>query len=120
MICIFERPPHELPRLVRCVGRLRGGCFWLESWTTPTIPPDPQYREPMPEDLVSQRCAWPQACRAMATASIDSTYCVGSGLSWKPIAAAFRFSAFNTLAFTLASYSSIDCVTYSWPYLSIR
>jgi hypothetical protein len=48
------------------------------------------------------------------------TYCVGSGLSWKPSAAAFRFSAFNTLAFTLASYSSIDCVTYSWPYLSIR
>ncbi len=48
------------------------------------------------------------------------TYCVGSGLSWKPIAAAFRFSAFNILAFTLASYSSIDCVTYSWPYLSIR
>ena len=48
------------------------------------------------------------------------TYCVGSGLSSKPIAAAFRFSAFNILAFTLASYSSIDCVTYSWPYLSIR
>jgi hypothetical protein len=34
-------PPHELPRLVRSVGRLRGGCFWLECWTTPTIPPDP-------------------------------------------------------------------------------
>ncbi len=49
--------PHELPGLVRCVWRLRGGCFWLECWTTPTIPPDPQYREPMPEDLVSQRCA---------------------------------------------------------------
>jgi len=49
--------PHELPGLVRCVWRLRGGCFWLECWTTPKIPPDPQYREPMPEDLVSQRCA---------------------------------------------------------------
>ena len=49
--------PHELPRLVRSVGRPRGCCFWLESWTTPTIPPGPQYREPMPEDLVSQRCA---------------------------------------------------------------
>ena len=47
------------------------------------------------------------------------TYCVGSGLSWKPIAAAFRRSAFNMLAFILASYSSIDSVTYSWPYLSI-
>ena len=35
-------------------------------------PLDPKYREPMPEDLVSQRCAWPQACRAMATASIHS------------------------------------------------
>src|SRR5208337_3934707 len=22
-------PPHELPGLVRCVWRLRGGCFWL-------------------------------------------------------------------------------------------
>lgn len=48
------------------------------------------------------------------------SYGVGSGLSSKPSAAAFRFSAFNTLAFTLASYSAIDCVTYSWPYLSIR
>jgi hypothetical protein len=65
-------PPHELPRLVRCVGRLRGGCFWLECWTTPTISPNPKYREPMPEDLVTERCAWPKACRAMATASIDS------------------------------------------------
>ena len=55
----------------------------------------------------------------MATASIDSLYCVGIGLSWKPIAAAFRCSAFNILAFILASYSSIDWVTYSWPYLSI-
>ena len=54
---LIRLSPHELPRLVRSVGRLRGGCFWLESWTTPTIPPDPQYREPMPEDLVSQRCA---------------------------------------------------------------
>src|SRR5271165_4807279 len=69
---IIQCPPHELPRLVRSVGRLRGGCFWLECWTTPIIPPDPKYREPMPEDLVSQRCAWPQACRAMATASIHS------------------------------------------------
>jgi len=47
------------------------------------------------------------------------TYSVGSGLSWKPIAAAFRFSVFNMLAFIWASYSSIDWVTYSWPYLSI-
>ena len=29
-------------------------------------------------------------------------------------------TAFKMLAFTLAWYSSIDCVTYSWPYLSIR
>ena len=47
------------------------------------------------------------------------TYWVGIGVSWKPIAATFRFSAFNMLAFVSASYSSIDCVTYSWPYLSI-
>ena len=48
------------------------------------------------------------------------SYCVGNGLSCKPMAAAFRFSDFKMLAFTLASYSAIDCVTYSWPYLSIR
>ena len=47
------------------------------------------------------------------------TYFVGSGLSWKPIAAAFRFSVSSILAFIWASYSSIDWVTYSWPYLSI-
>ena len=46
-------------------------------------------------------------------------YDVGSGVSWKPIAAAFRFSALSILASTLAWYSSIPCVTYSWPYLSI-
>ena len=95
-------------------------CFCLECWAILTIPPGPQYRQPMPEDLVS-------AALCMATGlSHDGdrldrvTYCVGSGLSWKPIAAAFRFSAFNILALTLASYSAIDCVTYSWPYLSIR
>ena len=63
-------PPHELPRSVRCVGQLRGGWFWLECWTTPTISPGPKRRESMPEDLFSQRYPWPQACRAMATASI--------------------------------------------------
>ena len=40
-------------------------------------------------------------------------YGVGSGVSWKPIAAAFRFSALSRLASTLAWYSSIPCVTYS-------
>ena len=64
--------PHELPRLARGVWRLRGVCFWLECGTTLTIPPGPQDREPMPEDEVSQRCAWPPACRATATASIVS------------------------------------------------
>ena len=46
-------------------------------------------------------------------------YLLGTGLSWKPIAAAFRSSTFNMLAFSLASYSSIDWVTYSSPCLSI-
>jgi hypothetical protein len=46
-------------------------------------------------------------------------YGVGIGVSWKPIAAALRSSTFNILAFILASYSSIDWTTYSWPYLSI-
>ena len=67
-----SKAPHELPRSVRCVGRLRGGCFWLECWTIPPISPGPKRRESMPEDLFSQRYAWPQACRAMATASIHS------------------------------------------------
>ena len=52
-------PPHELSRLVRSVGRLRGGCFWLECWTTPTIPPDPSIANRCRRILVSQRCAWP-------------------------------------------------------------
>ena len=46
-------------------------------------------------------------------------YWLGSGLSWNPIAAAFRSSTFNRLSFILASYSSIDWVTYSSPCLSI-
>ena len=116
---IVQCPPHELPRLVRSVGRLRGGCFWLECWTMPTTPLTPS---------ITNRCRriWFSALCMATGLSRDGdrldrlTYCVGSGLSSKPSAAAFRFSAFNTLAFTLASYSSIDCVTYSWPYLSIR
>jgi hypothetical protein len=46
-------------------------------------------------------------------------YSVGIGLSWNPIAAAFRCSALNVLAFILTSYSSIDWTTYSSPCLSI-
>ncbi len=46
-------------------------------------------------------------------------YYVVIGVSSKPSIAAFRFRDFNMLAFAFASYSSIDCVTYSWPYLSI-
>ena len=48
-----------------------------------------------------------------------STYSVGSGLNWKPIAAAFRLIESSILALIWASYSSIDWVTYSSPYLSI-
>jgi hypothetical protein len=44
---------------------------------------------------------------------------VGIGVNSKPIALALRSSTLNILAFILASYSSIDWVTYSWPYLSI-
>jgi len=32
------------------------------------------------------------------------------------MSAAFRFSVFNILALGLASYASVDCVTYFWPY----
>jgi len=39
------------------------------------------------------------------------SYSVASGLNWKPIAFAFRFSVSSTLALILASYSSIDWVT---------
>ena len=46
-------------------------------------------------------------------------YCVAMGVSWKPIAFALRCSALKRLAVILASYSSIDWRTYSWPCLSI-
>src|SRR5208337_4051412 len=38
---ILERPPHELQPCVGGVGRLRGGCLWLECSTTPTTPLTP-------------------------------------------------------------------------------
>jgi hypothetical protein len=112
-------PPHELPRLVRSVWRLRGGCFWLERWNTPTMPPRP----PVPR---TDAGGFGFSALCMTTGlSRDGdrldppTYCGDSGLSWKPSAAAFRFSDFKMLACTLASYSAMDCVTYSCPYLSI-
>ena len=46
-------------------------------------------------------------------------YSIGSGLSWNPMAFAFRSSALNILAFILTAYSSIDWTTYSSPRLSI-
>ena len=46
-------------------------------------------------------------------------YGLGTGLSWNPIAIAFRSNDFNQLVFIFASYSAIDWVTYSSPYLSI-
>jgi hypothetical protein len=112
-------PPHELPRLLRCVRRLRGGCFRLECSTTRTIPPTPVPRTDAGGFGFSALCMTTGLSRNGNR--LDSlTYCVGSGLSWKPSIAAFRFSDLRMLAVTLASYSSIDCVTYSWPYLSIR
>ena len=120
MICIFERPPHELPCLAQFCGATARRLFLARVLDDTDNPPKPP---------VSQTDAGGFGFSALCMTTglsrggdrLDPlTYCVGSGLSWKPIAAAFRFSAFNTLAFTLASYSSIDCVTYSWPYLSIR
>ncbi len=112
------RPPHELPACLSGVGGLRESCFWLDCRAILTIPPYPQGREAMPGDRFFQRCAWPPACRD--DGRLDPlSYWAGSGLSWKPSAAAFRSSALNMLALVLASYSSIDWVTYSWPYLSI-
>jgi hypothetical protein len=82
------------------------------------IPPTPTWRTD----------AWGVACSALCVARglsrggdcLDRlSYRAGKGVSSKPIAAAFRWRTFNILAFSLASYSSIDCVTYSWPYLSI-
>jgi hypothetical protein len=46
-------------------------------------------------------------------------YSIGSGLSWNPMAFAFRSSALNILALILTAYSSIDWTTYSSPCLSI-
>ena len=111
--------PMNSPRLVRSVGRLREGCFRLECWTTPTIPPTPS---------IANRCRriWflsvvhghRPVARWRPPRSTHLLRGQRTELEAQP-AAAFRFSAFNILACTLASYSSIDCVTYSWPYLSI-
>ena len=46
-------------------------------------------------------------------------YRLGRGLSPKPRAAAFRSNTLSIFALIFASYSSIDWVTYSSPYLSI-
>ena len=53
--------------------------------------------------------------RAVATASITD-YCVGSGLSRGP-ARRLPLRRLRRMAFTLASYCSMDCMTYR-PYLT--
>ena len=45
-------------------SRIQGGLLpdfsrarWIDEWTTGTLPPNPQHRGRMPEELVPQRCA---------------------------------------------------------------
>ena len=114
----MKSPPHELPEGLGLTGGLNIGRFAFESGTEGIIPPTPRIvnRYPRIRLVIVVRGLW-RVSRWRPPC--PGLYGVGSGLSWKPIAAAFRSSDFNALAFILASYSSIDCVTYSWPYLSI-
>ncbi len=113
-------PPHELPPLTQ---RRESGVTWVfvhsivnDAQTTPRAPALRTDGRGVGFSALSV-----VACRSRVGDGLHRvSYCAGSGLSWKPIAAAFRFRAFNMLAFILASYSSIDRVTYSSPYLSIR
>jgi len=82
-------------------------------------PPDPQHRLRGAEELVFSALCVATGRSRDGDGLGRLIYSLASGMSWKPIAVAFRFSVLNILAFILASYSSIDWVTYCSPYLSI-
>ena len=112
-------PPHELPQLGQRHRWNVPGYSCIESSTTGRTPPDPQRCKRMREELVSSALCVATGLSRDGDGLDQPCHVVGSGLSWKPIAAAFRFSVSSILALILASYSSIDWVTYSSPYLSI-
>ena len=116
---IIQCPPHELPRLC-ALGATARWLFLARVLDDADNPPSPPVSRTDAGGFGFSALCMTTGLSRGGDRLDPLTYCVGSGLSWKPSAAAFRFSAFNILAFTLASYSSIDCVTYSWPYLSIR
>jgi hypothetical protein len=103
--------PHELPA-PRHRRRLSIARFLAEL-----VVGDPAI-SPWPPGMASR---WPRGVGRSALCvvtglsrdgdGLDRFPYVGSGLSWKPIAAAFRFSVSSILAFILASYSSIDWAT---------
>ena len=107
-------------------SRIQGGLLpdfsrarWIDEWTTGRLPPKPPTSRTDARGVGS-----PALCVANGLSrdrdGLDRvTYWVGIGVSWKPIAIALRCSTLNILALVLASYSSIDWTTYSWPYFSI-
>ena len=115
---IVEHTPHELPRWLGRVDLPRRYRICAEHWTLGKPPLTPALRVKAGDARFAALCV-------VRSLSRDGdgigrlSYGVGIGVSWKPIAAALRWSAFSILTFILASYSSIDWTTYSWPYLSI-
>jgi hypothetical protein len=81
--------------------------------------PRPQHRSRMPEKVGSSALCVAKDLSREGDGLDRLTYFVGSGVSSKPIVAAFRLIEARILALIWASYSSIDWVTYSSPYLSI-
>jgi hypothetical protein len=115
----FPATPHELSALRRC--RL----VIIPTWLVHSVADDARTSPgPQASRTEAGRVAPSALCVAKGLPRAGDglgrpIYLLGSGLSWNPIAAAFRSNTFNTLAFILASYSSIDWVTYSSPCLSI-
>ncbi len=73
--------------------------------------PKPQHRGSMPDELVCSALRVVPGLSRGGDGLDRLIYGVGTGVSWKPIAAALRSSTLSVLAFILASYSSIDWVT---------
>ena len=107
--------PHELPvsgRRSETGAAARGECApYVRAFAMGNFPPDPQRRELMAGKLVFSALCVATSLWRDGHGLYPLTYCVGNGLSWKPIAAAFRFSVSSILALIFASYSSIDWTT---------
>ena len=81
----------------------------MPAFFVDSVPGDARTSPIPPASLTDARGVGSPALRVAPGLSRDgdgidrSTYSVGSGLNWKPIAAALRFSVSSILAFILAS-----------------